>query len=129
MAKAKKTTSDVQPKEVKRNSKGLICNWDGTSSDAEFLKILVQSGSLEGMTQAQIQKEKRHAAFAECANATFASALSNMKKALGKEVETQRAGGSDGEKFSSLSVPFVADRGSWTGSHARSSSPFAFFQL
>jgi len=103
MAGKKKITSAVQAKEVKRNAKGKICSWDGTSSDAEFLKILVQNGCLEGMTPAQIQKEKKYAAFDEYANSTFASALNNMKKALGKEMETQRAGGSNG-KFSGRPV-------------------------
>jgi len=121
MAGKKKIASAVQAKEVKRNAKGKICSWDGTSSDAEHLKILVQNGCLEGMTPAQIQKEKKHAAFDEHADATFASALNNMKKALGKEVETQRAGGSNG-KCLFVVVPF-----SWTVDRLSRSSLFVFF--
>jgi len=111
MAK-KKTASAVQAKEVKRNAKGKICSWDGASSDAEFLKILVQNGLPEGMTPAQIQKEKKHAAFDEHANSTFASALNNMKKSLGKEMEMQRAGGSNGKSlFVFVCSFFIVDRG------------------
>jgi hypothetical protein len=33
-----------QPKQIVRDAKGKICNWDGELPDAQFLKLLVEKG-------------------------------------------------------------------------------------
>jgi hypothetical protein len=46
-----------QPKQIVRDAKGKICNWDGESPDAQFLKLLVENGAVEGLTAGQIQMD------------------------------------------------------------------------
>jgi len=93
---AKKSSEDRGTlKEPVKDTKGLICNWDSRWVDAKTLAVLVEAGSVAGMTPGQIQKT--HEAYAKYANSTLASALSGLRGKLKKELDVMRGSGSSGE--------------------------------
>lgn len=100
-AKSKEDSARGKPiAEPIRNEKGKICNWDSRWVDAKTLAVLVECGTVKGMTPGQIQRA--HEQFAKYQNSTLSSALTAMKNKLGKEVDVARGSGSSGELFAAI---------------------------
>jgi hypothetical protein len=58
-----KKAAAKQPKQIIRDAKGKICNWDGELPDPQFLKLLVENGAMEGLTAGQIQADPCYVQF------------------------------------------------------------------
>ena len=93
-------------KDLPKNDKGKYMSWCAGTPAADTLKVLVHGGALDGMTAGQIQKDENYKQFDKWDNNCFASALSNVRKGLKKEIETARGSGSTGT--SCLSVDSVS---------------------
>lgn len=69
---------------------GKLSSWKGQTSDAEDLKMFVESGRLEGLTPKQIME--KYPQFNKYAYGTFNSALSNARKAFNNMVGLRGSG-------------------------------------
>ena len=71
---------------------GKVSSWKGHTSDAEDLKIFVETGRLEDLTPKQIME--KYPQFNKYAYSTFNSALSNARRSFNNTV-SQRGSGID----------------------------------
>lgn len=94
--------------DLKKNEQGKFISWRAGTPAADMLKVLVQGGSLDGMTAGQIQKHPMYKeAFGLWDNNCFSSALTNMRKSFNKEIETARGKGSEGRSLSTVVIVVV----------------------
>ena len=92
---APRKEKSTKTKAPKTNEKGEVISWDSNSPDGKALKALFDGGLITDET-AKIVK-KNYPRFRVYASRTLNSALTNERKRLEKEVDTQKARGSSGE--------------------------------
>jgi len=94
----------VRTKAPKTNEKGEVISWDSSSPDGKALRLLFEGKLITNETARQVKKD--YPRFRLHASRTLNSALSNERKRVEKEVDTQMKRGSSG-KFILLRSPFL----------------------
>ena len=82
-------------KAPKTNEKGEIISWDSHSPDSKALRALFDGGLITTETANKVKND--YPRFRQYASRTLNSALSNERKRMEKEVDTQIHRGSSGE--------------------------------
>jgi hypothetical protein len=85
----------VRTKAPKTNEKGEVISWDSSSPDGKALRLLFEGKLITNETARQVKKD--YPRFRLYASRTLNSALSNERKRVEKEVDTQMKRGSSGK--------------------------------
>lgn len=87
-----KSTNTKAPK---TNEKGEIISWNSNSPDGKALRTLFEGGLITDETAVKVKKAFPQ--FHPYSNRCLNSALTNERKRIEKEIDTQKARGSSGE--------------------------------
>ena len=84
-----KAVNDAADPDVRRNDKGEIISWSSTNDNGRLLRMLVENGNIKpGMTAGAARRDK-YPMFKDYSYNCFQSALNNVRKSLGTEVEAR----------------------------------------
>jgi hypothetical protein len=83
-----KAVNDAASPTPRRNEKGEITSWNSASDNGRLLKMLVESGHIKPGMTAGAAREK-YPMFKDYSYNCFQSALTNVRKSLGTEVEAR----------------------------------------
>lgn len=96
MAKsAPKAKKPSKSEALKTNQKGEVVSWDRNSPDGKALKALFDGGLITDQTASQVKHD--FVRFRIYAATTLNSALSNERKRMQKEIDSQMKRGANGE--------------------------------
>ncbi len=83
-----KAVNDAGPT-VRRNDRVEITSWTSTNDNGRLLRLLVENGNIKPGMTAGAARDKYPPMFKDFSYNCFQSALNNVRRSLGTEVEAQ----------------------------------------